>query len=326
MIGRRASLALPALLLPAVGAAPAARAQGWAPSRPVRFVLPLAAGGSLDSLARLIGARIAPALGQPVIVEPRPGAGGNIAFEHVARSAPDGQTILVGWDSLVINPALYGSVRFDPIADFAPVVQTIAAPQVLVVRADGARDAGALIAAARAARPPMSWASPGNGSIGHMTGELFRAAAGLPDFAHVPYSGAAPAIVDLLAGTVNALWVSLPAVTEHTRDGRLRALLLTSPERAEVLPGVSTAREAGFGDLVVVSWQGLLAPAGTPAPVIGTLNTLVNAALDTSELGAWIAAQGSTRVGGAPEVLAAQMRADLPRWAEVVRQAGIRPD
>jgi tripartite-type tricarboxylate transporter receptor subunit TctC len=321
MIARRAALALPALLL-----APRVGAQGWVPTRPIRFVLPLASGGSLDALARLIGLRVSSLLGQPVVVEPRPGAGGNIAFEHVARAAPDGHTILVGWDSLVINPALYGNVRYDPMADFAPIAQTIAAPQVLAVRADGARDLTALVAMARAGRPPLNWASPGNGSIGHMTGELFRAAAALPDFAHIPYRGAAPAIVDLLAGNVHALWVSLPAVAEHLREGRLRALVVTSAARSPVLATVPTAREAGYADLVIVSWQGLLAPAGTPAPATATLNAAVNAALDSEDLRVWIAAQGSERVGGAPEVLAAQIRADLPRWAEVVRRSGARPD
>jgi tripartite-type tricarboxylate transporter receptor subunit TctC len=321
MIARRTTLALPALLL-----ASRAHAAGWAPTRPIRFVLPLASGGSLDALARQIGARASPVLGQPIVVEPRPGAGGNIAFEHVARSAPDGHTVLVGWDSLVINPALYPSVPYDPVADFAPIAQTIAAPQVLVVRADGARDLASLVAAAKAAKPPMNWASPGNGSIGQMAGELFRAAADLPDFIHIPYRGAAPAIVDLLAGTVNALWVSLPAVTEHVRQGRLRALTLASETRAPVLPDVPTAREAGYRDLVIVSWQGLLAPAGTPPAVIATLNATVNKALENEEVAAWIASQGSQRVGGAPEVLATLIRADLPRWAEVVRRAGVRPD
>ncbi len=311
---RRLLLAAPALLL-----------GGWAPSRPVRFVLPLAAGGSLDALARLIGARIAPALGQPVVVDPRPGAGGNLAFEHVARSAPDGHTILVGWDSLVINPALYGRVPFDPLRDFASVIQTIAAPQCLVVRADGPRDLPALVAAARG-RPPLSWASPGNGSIGHLTGELFRGMAGLPDLEHAPYRGAAPAATDLLAGVVGALWVSLPAVTEHIRDGRLRALLVTGAGRSPALPAVPAAREAGFPNLVVVSWQGLLAPAATPPAIVERLNAEVNAALATPELRAWLAAQGSEPVGGAPAVLAAQLAADLPRWAEVVRRSGARVD
>ncbi|MCW8087395.1 Bug family tripartite tricarboxylate transporter substrate binding protein [Sabulicella glaciei] len=319
MTPRRLLLALPALL-----AAKSGQAQSWAPTRPVRLVLPLASGGSLDALARLIGAKISPALGQPVMVEPRPGAGGNLAFEHVARAAPDGHTLLVGWDSLVINPALYGRVTYDPLRDFVPVIQTIAAPQTLVVRAEGPRDLPALLAAARSG--PMSWASPGNGSIGHLTGEMFRGAAGLRDFEHVPYRGAAPAATDLLAGVVDALWVSLPAVTEHVRDGRFRALLVTGEARSPALPAVPTAREAGFADLVVVSWQGLLAPAATPDAVLGRLNAEVNAALATDDLRSWLAAQGSEPVGGQPEILAAQLRADLPRWAEVVRRSGAKLD
>ncbi|MBR0665485.1 tripartite tricarboxylate transporter substrate binding protein [Roseomonas hellenica] len=321
MIARRGLLALPALL-----AAAAAGAQPWAPSRPIRFVLPLAAGGSLDALARLIAAHLTPVLRQPVVVEPRPGAGGNLAFEYVARAAADGHTILVGWDSLVINPPLYRRVNYDPVTDFNPIIQTVAAPQVLVVRADGAGDLSSLIAAAKAARPALSWASPGNGSIGHMTGELFRRDAELPDFEHVPYRGAAPAATDLLAGVVSALWVSLPAVTEHVREGRFRALVVTGARRSAVLPSVPTAIEVGQTALEIVSWQGLLAPAGTPAAAVETLNSEVNKALNSDNISRWIAAQGSERIGGDPGVLAAQIRADVRRWAEVVHRTGARPD
>jgi tripartite-type tricarboxylate transporter receptor subunit TctC len=321
MISRRAILAVPALV-----PAAAAQAQPWTPNRPIRFVLPLAVGGSLDALARLISAHLTPVLRQPVVVEPRPGAGGNLAFEHVARAAPDGHTILVGWDSLVINPPLYRRVNYDPVADFAPVVQTIAAPQVLVVRADGPADLASLVAAAKAGQPALNWASPGNGSIGHITGELFRRDAGLLNFEHVPYRGAAPAVTDLLAGVVGALWVSLPAVTEHVREGRFRALIVTGASRSAVLPAVPTAIESGHTALEVVSWQGLLAPAGTPAAAVETLNAEVNKALNSAEIGRWIAAQGSERIGGDPEVLATLIRADVRRWAEVIHRMGVRPD
>ena len=290
-------------------------------------MLPLAPGGSLDALARVLAARMAPALGRPIVVEARPGGGGNLAFEHVARAEPDGHTLLVGWDSLAINPALYPRLPYDVLRDFAPVVQTIEAPQALVVRSDSphATLAG-FLAALRAPPRPFSWASPGNGSIGHLTGEQFRGMAGLADFAHVPYRGAAPALTDLQAGVVDAFWGNLPAAAEHIRDGRLRALAVTSAQRGASLPTVPTAAEQGFPDLVVISWQGLLAPAGTPAPVIERLNSETNAALAHPETRTWLASQGSDPVGGAPAVLAALLRRDLPRWEALVRRAGIRPD
>jgi tripartite-type tricarboxylate transporter receptor subunit TctC len=290
-------------------------------------VLPLAAGGSLDALARVLGARMQGPLGRPLVVEARPGGGGNLAFEHVARSAPDGHTLLVGWDSLAINPALYPRLPYDVVRDFAPVVQTIAAPQALVVRADSPHQSlDAFLAALRAPRAPMSWASPGNGSIGHLTGEQFRALAALPDFAHVPYRGAAPALTDLLAGVVDAFWGNLPASAEHVREGRMRALAVTSATRNGGLPQIPTAAEQGFPDLVVISWQGFLAPAGTPEPVIARLNAETNAALAHPETQSWLAAQGSEPVGGAPAVLAELLARDLPRWDALVRRAGIRPD
>lgn len=299
----------------------------WAPSRPIRLVLPLAAGGSLDALARVLGARMQGPLGRPVVVEARPGGGGNLAFEHVARAAPDGHTLLVGWDSLAINPALYPRLPYDVLRDFAPVAQTIAAPQALVVRADSPhRDLAGLIAASRAARAPMSWASPGNGSIGHLTGEQFRALAGLGDFAHVPYRGAAPALTDLLAGVVDAFWGNLPASAEHVREGRMRALAVTSAGRNAGLPLIPTAAEQGFPDLVVISWQGFLAPAGTPEPVIARLNAETNAALAHPETRSWLANQGSEPVGGPPGVLTELLAKDLPRWEALVQRAGIRPD
>lgn len=318
-------MTLPRRLALTLLATPALAQASWAPSRPIRLVLPLAPGGSLDALARVLGARMQGPLGRPVVVEARPGGGGNLAFEHVARAAPDGHTLLVGWDSLAINPALYPRLPYDVLRDFAPVVQTIAAPQALVVRADSAHQSlAALIAAAR--RTALSWASPGNGSIGHLTGEQFRGLAGLTDFAHVPYRGAAPALTDLLAGVVDAFWGNLPASAEHVREGRMRALAVTSAQRTPGLPQVPTAAEQGFSDLVVISWQGLLAPAGTPAPAIERLNAEANAALAHPETRSWLAAQGSEPVGGPPDTLSALLAADLPRWEALVRRAGIRPD
>lgn len=319
MTPRRTALAL-LLASPAL-------AQPWQPARPIRLVLPLASGGSLDALARALGNRITGPLGRPIVVEARPGGGGNLAYELVARSAPDGHTLLLGWDSLTINPALHQRLPYDPLRDFAPVALTTAAPLALVVRADSPHTTLAgLVSALRARARPWSWGSPGNGSIGHLTGEQFRALAGVPDFTHVPYRGAAPALIDLMAGVVDAFWGNLPASIEHVRDGRLRALAVTSAARSSSLPDAPTAAEQGFPGLVVISWQGVLAPAGTPEPVIERLNAEINLALEHPETRAWLIGQGAEPAGGAPAVLTELLRRDLPRWEALVRQANIRPD
>ena len=203
------------------------------------------ASGSPGAVARVSGARMLGPLGRPVVVEACPGGGGNLAFEHVARAAPEGHTWLVGWISLAINPALQPRLPHDVLRDFAPVVQTIAAPHALVVCTGLPHQSlDALLAAHR--RGPVSWASPGNGSIGRLTGERFRGLAGLGDFAHVPHRGAAPALTDLLAGVMDAFWGILPASAEHVREGRMRALACTSATGNAALPQVPTVRSRVF--------------------------------------------------------------------------------
>lgn len=318
---RRTLLALPL-------AAGTARADEWRPARPVRMILPLATGGSLDTVARGIGAQISGELGQPMVVEARPGAGGNIAFEAVARAAPDGTTLLIGWDSLLINPSLFGQVPYDPLRDFAPITQTVAAPQVLVVRAESPlRDLAAFLAKSRAGG--VSFASPGNGSIGHLTGEAFKLMArgeGAGEMTHVPYRGAAPASVDLLAGHVDALWVTIPAVAEHLKAGRMRGLVLADAQRLPVFPDIPAAPEAGFPDLIAISWQGLLAPAGTPPEITGRLRSLIAGALAMPALKAQLESTGFTTVGSTPSEMGAMLAREFPRWADVVRRSGAKAD
>ena len=305
-------------------AAGTAHAEDWRPARPIRMILPLTTGGSLDTVARGIGALISPELGQPVVVEARPGAGGNIAFEQVARAAPDGTTLLIGWDSLLINPSLFGHVPYDPLRDFAPITQTVAGPQVLVVRTESPlRDLAGFLATSRAGG--ASFASPGNGSIGHLTGEAFRLMAG-GGMTHVPYRGAAPAAIDLLAGHVDALWVTLPAVAEHVKAGRMRGLVLADTKRIAVFPDIPAAPEAGFPDLVAISWQGLLAPAGTPPAIVARLQSLVAGALAMPALKGQLEATGFTTVGSTPAEMGAMLARELPRWADVVRRSGAKAD
>ena len=322
--GAAAASAKPAPAGPGAPPDPAAgKAEAW-PRRTVRLVVPVSPGGSVDALARLLARPLGDALGQSVVVENHPGAGGNLAFELVAKAAPDGHTLLVGWDSLAINPALYGRVPYDPLRDFVPVVQTVRAAQALVVRPDLPADdlAGFL---ALSGRRRLSLGSPGNGSIGHLASELLRSRAG-GEWIHVPYRGGGPASADLLAGHLDALFLTLAAVIEHVRAGRMRAMAVTTAARAPALPEVPTVAEAIGGGFDLVSWQGLLAPRGTDPAFVARMNAEVNRALADPALSARLAAQALEPVGGPPEALAGLLRADVARWPALVRAAGARPD
>jgi tripartite-type tricarboxylate transporter receptor subunit TctC len=300
-----------------------ARAQAW-PDRPVRFIVPVAPGGSVDPLARLIGRHLGDALGQAVVVENHAGAGGNIAFEMVARARPDGNTLLVGWDSLAINPAIFPRVEYDPLRDFAPIIQTVRTAQLLVVRPGlGVADLAAFLDLAR--RRTLTLGSPGNGSIGHLAAALLRSRAGA-EWTHVPYRGGGPAMADLIAGHIDAVSLTLPAATEHVRAGRLRAIAVTTAARSPALPEVPTLAESGFPGLEVTSWQGLLAPAATDPAVLRRVNAGVARILAMPDVVAQLAAQGFEPVGGAPAVLAARLAEDVPRWPGVVQLAGARVD
>ncbi|MBR0681851.1 tripartite tricarboxylate transporter substrate binding protein [Roseomonas eburnea] len=311
--------ALPLLPRPARAADP-----GWAPDRAVRIVVPVAPGGSLDILGRLLARHLTPRLGQPVVAENHPGAGSNLAFELVARARPDGLTLLVGSDPLTINPALYPRLGFDPVRDFAPIIEAVRAPQVLVVNPRSpATDLATFVGWAREAEGRLSVASQGNGSIGHLAGALFAQQAGIT-FTHVPYRGGGPAVVDLVAGHIEALFVTLPAAIEHIRSGRLRALAVTSAERAPALPQVPTIAEAGLPGFDVVTWQGILAPAGTPPAAIARLAAELGAVLALPEVAGDLTRQGFTVTAHGPERFAALVRNEAARWPGVVRRAGAR--
>nr|WP_305123196.1 tripartite tricarboxylate transporter substrate binding protein [Roseomonas sp. GC11] len=304
-------------------ARPAAAQEGW-PDRPIRLIVPVAPGGSLDPLARLLARHLQASLGQPVVVENHAGAGGNIAFELVARARPDGLTLLVGWDSLAINPALYPRPGYDPLRDFAPILQTVSAAQLLVVRPGLPADTMEAFVSLSRSRA-LTLGSPGNGSIGHLAAELLKARSGA-EWAHAPYRGGGPALQDLMAGHIDAVFLTLPAATAHVRAGRLRPLLVTSPGRARALPEVPAARESGLPEVEVVSWQGLLAPAGTPPAIIARLRAEAARILALDEVAGPLLEQGFEPSPGTPEALAARLAADVPRWRDVVRQAGVRLD
>lgn len=298
----------------------------WAPDRPVRVVVPVAPGGSLDILGRALARGLMQLLGQPVVAENHAGAGSNLAFELVARAKPDGTTLLVASDPLTINPAVYERVGYDPVRDFAAIAEVVRAPQVLVVNSRLAvADLAGFLALARSAvgEGGLTMASQGNGSIGHLAGALLAEQAGVR-WTHVPYRGGGPAVVDLVAGHIDALLVTLPAAIEHIRGGRLRALAVTAATRSPALPSVPALAEAGFPGFDVVTWQGLVAPAGTPAPAIARLAEATAAVLGDPAMRASLTGQGFEVTGGTAAAFGAHLRAEAERWPTLVRRLGVR--
>jgi tripartite-type tricarboxylate transporter receptor subunit TctC len=294
------------------------------PSRPVRVVVPFAPGGPNDLIVRLVAPKLTESLGQPFLVENRAGAGGNIGTDYVAKSAPDGYTLLsVGPGSLIINP-LMGKVPYDPSRDFAPVTLMARAPNALVANPSlPARSVKELIELARARPGAINYGSGGNGSTPHLSAALFAAMAGI-ELTHVPYKGTAPATADLIGGRVQIAFLGIPAVLPHARSGRLRVLAVTGSSRSPELPGVPTVDESGVRGYEVSPWYGLLAPAGTPRAIVTRLAAETTRIARTAEMRGKLAAQGAEAGGGTPDEYAAVIRADTATWARVIREAGIR--
>src|SRR5688572_31041325 len=296
------------------------------PARQVRIVVPFPPGGTSDILARTIGARLSAPLGQPVVVENRPGAGGNIAADHVAKSAPDGYTLIMGTSSLAISQSLYAKLTYDLIRDFAPITQAVNYANLLVVHPSaGVSTTAELLALARAKPGFLSYGTAGNGTPPHMTGELFKSYTGV-NILHIPYKGGAPAIADLLAGQIPMMFDNVPPLLPHVRGGRIKALAVTSLARIGVLPDVPTLHELGLKNFDAVGWNGLLAPAGTPREIVARLNAEVVRVLRIAEVRDQLTSQGADIVGNSPEAFAEWIRAEVKRWAEVVRVSGAKVD
>ncbi len=296
------------------------------PARQVRIVVPFPPGGTSDILARTIGARLAEPLGQPVVVENRPGAGGNIAAEHVAKSPPDGYTLIMGTSSLAISQSLYKKLSYDLVKDFAPITQAVNYANLLVVHPSaGVSTTAELLALARAKPGVLSYGTAGNGTPPHMTGELFKSYTGV-NILHIPYKGGAPAIADLLAGQIPMMFDNVPPLLPHVRGGRIKALAVTSLARIGVLPDVPTLHELGLKNFDAVGWNGLLAPAGTPREIVARLNAEVVRVLRIPEVRDQLTSQGADIVGNSPEAFAEWIRAEVKRWAEVVRVSGAKVD
>jgi len=297
------------------------------PSKPLRFVVPFPAGGPLDIAARAIGQALTQQWKQPVIIDNRAGAGGNIGAEFVAKSAPDGYTILMGAVSThAINVSLYRKLPYDPVADFAPITLVTTVPNILVVHPSlPARTARELIALAKTRPGQLHFASGSTGSAGHLAGELFKTMAGV-DLIHVPYKGAAPAVVDLLGGHVELMFDNLASALPNVRAQRLRALSVTTRNRAALLPELATLDEAGLRGFDIGTWFGVLAPEATPREVVTILNTEILRALATPATRERFTALSAAPAGGTPDQFAALIKAEIVKYEKIVRASGASAD
>ncbi|MFM2151459.1 MAG: hypothetical protein RLZZ187_3765 [Pseudomonadota bacterium] len=311
--------ALAAPLLPT-----AARAQAWSPSRPIRFVVPFPPGGATDVVARVLGERMQEKLGQPVTVENRTGAGGNVGVENVVRSAPDGLSILMGTTgTLTINPHLYTNMGFNPASDLTGISMAFATDHVLIVHPSvAAQTAQEFIALLRAQPGRLSYGSGGNGSSTHLVPELFKLVARV-EMQHVPYRGSAPALNDTVAGNVQVMLDQLPSALPMIQAGRVRALAVTGPRRSRLLPDLPTMAEIGLPQAEATSWGAVMGPAGLPGPVVERLNAVIRESLAEAGVQQRLAAAGADAVVSTPAELAATMRSETEKWGRVVREARI---
>ena len=316
-------------LLLALGAAPAlwqgplALAQG---NTPIRILVGAPAGGSTDTLARTLATEMGRLLGRTVIVENRPGAGGNIAADAVAKAAPDGNTLLMSFTSHAINASLYKKMPFDPIKDFAPLTRVANVPNLLVANpAQPYKTVKELIAYAKANPGKVNFGSSGNGSSIHLSGELFKSLAKV-DMVHVPYKGSAPAVTDLLGNQIGIMFDNMPSAIQHVRSGKLAPIAVTTAKRSPELPNVPTIAEAGVPGYEATSWFGMFAPAGTPGPVLAKLNSALVKVLNQADVKKKINEQGAETYSETPEQFAAFIQAESVKWGKVVKESGASLD
>ncbi|SOY51232.1 Bug family tripartite tricarboxylate transporter substrate binding protein [Cupriavidus taiwanensis] len=328
---RRVVALLLSASLGALAGQPALAADPY-PAKPIRLVVPFAAGGTTDILARAVAAELAKLPGWNVVVDNKPGAGGNIGADIVAKAAPDGYTLLMGTvGTHGINQSLYGKLPFDPIKDFAPITEVAAVPNVLVLnpafaqqnKIDSVKD---LVAYARANPGKINMASSGNGTSIHLAGELFKTQT-RTFMVHFPYKGSGPALTDLAGGTMQVMFDNLPSSMALIKSGKLKALAVTSARPSPALPGVPTiAQAAGLPQYEASSWFGMLAPAGTPPDVIQRIQQEVAKALGAPAVRERLQAQGAEPIGNTPEQFAAFIRAETTKWAKVVKDSGAKVD
>jgi tripartite-type tricarboxylate transporter receptor subunit TctC len=303
-----------------------AAAQAW-PEKAVRFVVGFTPGGPSDILARALGQKLAESWTQQVVIENRPGAGGNIAAELVAKSAPDGTTWLLGNNSiLATNQSLYAKLGYDPVRDFAPVALVAIQPNILVVnpnvRASSVKE---LIALAKAKPGELNYASSGSGAAAHLAGELFKAMTGV-DMVHVPYKGAQPALTDVIAGQAQLMFATSASVIPYIKAGRLRALAVTTAQRSASVPELPTVSEAGVPGFEAITWHGVVVPAATPRPLVERINADIVKVLRMRDLRERLESLGAEVAPGTPQDFADYIAREIPKWAKVVKDSGARAE
>jgi len=299
-----------------------ALAQSW-PAKPVKWIVPFAAGGTTDILARVIGEKLSVALGQPVVVENRPGAGGGVGADQVAKAAPDGYTIMGGTISThAINASLYKNLPYDPVRDFAPITLIVRVPNMLVVNPDvPAKDVRELIALLKANPGKYTFASSGNGTSQHLSGELFKSMTGV-EMQHIPYKGSPPALQDVVSGQVTMTFDNITTAWPLVKGGKLRALAVTTAKRSPIAPDVPTLAEAGLAGYEIGSWQGVFAPAGVPAEIVKRLNVEIVRIINSPEIRQKLIDMGAEPAPNSPEEFAAMVKTEVAKWSDVVRKSG----
>jgi tripartite-type tricarboxylate transporter receptor subunit TctC len=312
-------------LLTALGVTPAL-AQNY-PVKPIRIVIAQAPGSATDVISRVVGNRLSESLGQPIVVEARPGAGGVVGTEVAARSSPDGYTLFMANNSTHgSNPALYTKLSYDAVNDFAPITFVASVPYVLVVDPSlPVNNVQELIALAKSRPGRMNYASAGNGSTHHFCGELLKSMSGI-EMIHVPYKGSGPAIAGLLGGDVSLMFANVADIGSQIKGGKAKPLAVTTAQRSSMLPDVPTMAEAGLPEFEIQSWFGLLAPAGTPAPIVARLNAETVKVLGRADVKATLAAQGLEVAPGSPEQFAAYIKSEIARFGKIAKAAGIKAE
>lgn len=317
-----------------LAAAAAGLLPGWAlaqgaaadyPNRAIRLVVPFTPGGSTDILGRTIGQQLTKAWGQAVVVDNTPGAGGSIGADKVAKAAADGYTLLMGHiGTLAVTPSLYAKLPYDPIKSFAAVAWVARVPNVLVVHPSvPARNLQELVAYAKANPDKLNYGSGGNGSAAHIATEYLKLQTGT-QMRHVPYKGTAPGVNDLLAGQIQLMFTGVPAVIAQVKAGQLRAIAVSSPQRVKIMPELPTVAESGYPGFEADQWYGVVAPAGTPQPVIAKLNRQINDMLASPEIAGRLASEGAEPTPNPPEVFARLIETEIARWREVIRAGGVK--
>jgi tripartite-type tricarboxylate transporter receptor subunit TctC len=322
----RRAMATAMLLLGALALGAPVNAQEWAPTRPVRIIVPIV-GSTNDVLARLLAPKLQEAMGQPVVVENKPGAGGNIGADMVAKSPPDGHTLLIGYNGpLAINPTLFEKMPYDAVKDLAPITLAVTSPQYLTINpSSGITSVADLVAKAKADPKRFSYASVAVGSASHLTMEMFKSAAGI-NITHVPYKGAAPAMTDLVAGNVQMGFFVPGNVQQFAKEGRLKLIASSGQKRFPSTPDVPTMIESGYPDFLATSWIGLLAPGGTPRPIIDRYHRELVKILNLPDIRARLHDLEFEIVASTPAEFSSWIRAEIPRWGKVIKATGAKAD